>query len=108
MAFKLTQKPTFKLKVKIYTPNEKGTFDTSELDVIYKRPNLSDLDELRELPGKEAMQKVIAGWEDMVDEDGQEVGFNDDNLQALLMIPQALKAINEAFWQGLFKAAEKN
>ena len=108
MAFKLTQKPTFTVPVKVYMPNDKGTFDVSDFNVVFHRPNLEELDELREMKPRDAMTKTIVGWDNLVDEGNAQVGFNEDNLQALLVIPQALKAVNEAFWNSLFKAAEKN
>lgn len=109
MAFKLTQKPTFTARVKVDTPNDKGGFDRSEFTATFKRVNMDELDDLRNLPQRDVQRKVLVGWgNDLIDDAGQAVDYNDDTLAALLNIPPALAALTEAFWSSIFKAREKN
>lgn len=108
MAFKLTQKPTFVAKVTVDIPNSKGSFDRSEFKAEFLRPNMNELEELKKLPQKEVQERVLVNYEDLLDDDNAQVPFNEDNLEVLLLIPQALSGLTEAFWGSLFKAKEKN
>lgn len=108
MAFKLAQKPTFTARVKVETPNQKGGFDRSEFQVVFKRVNMDEVEEYRSMKAVDVLTKTITGWHDLIDDDNKEVDFNDDNLSALLQIPQALTALSESFWTCQFKAKEKN
>lgn len=111
MTFKITQKPTFISRVTVETPNQKGGFDRSHFNAEFKRCGMDEIEELKKLPQKEVMEKVLVGWTDLIDDDNQPVDFNEDNRRALLNIPNALTAmgsIDGAFWGSLFKAREKN
>ena len=108
MAFKITQKPTFISRVTVETPNQKGGFDKSPFNAEFRRCGMDEIEELRKLPQKEVLEKVLVGWSDLIDDDNQPVDFNEDNLRALLNIPPALLALGAAFWESLFKAREKN
>lgn len=108
MAFKITQKPTFISRVTVETPNLKGGFDKSTFNAEFKRCGMDEIEELKKIPQKEVLEKVLVGWTDLIDDDNQAVDFNDANLQSLLNISPALLALGEAFWTSLFKAREKN
>lgn len=108
MAFKLTKNPTFTVKVTVFTPNEKAGFDRSTLVVRYRRPGVDESIELQKLQPREAMEKVVVGWEEFLDDDNEPVPFNDSTLWAILSDAPALLAINDAFWTNVIKAREKN
>jgi hypothetical protein len=108
MAFKIAQKPTFVARIKVETPNQKGGFDRSEFLAEFKRVSQSEVDELRKEPQKEVLEKVLVGWSELLDDDNQALDFNEDNLQVLLNIPQALLALRDGFWESVYKAKEKN
>lgn len=108
MAFKITQKPTFTSRVKVETPNNKGGFDRSDFLVEFKRVGMDEIEELKKLPQKEVMEKVIVGWTELIDDHNNPVDFNEDNLLVLLNISPAIMALSDAFWTSLFKAREKN
>jgi hypothetical protein len=108
MAFKITQKPTFISRVTVETPNLKGGFDKSHFNVEFKRCGMDEIEELKKVPQKEVLEKVVVGWSELLDDDNAAVDFNETNLQALLNISPALIALGEAFWTSLFKAREKN
>ncbi|SNX59725.1 hypothetical protein SAMN06296273_1161 [Nitrosomonas ureae] len=108
MAFKITKKPTFTAQVDVYTPNEKCGHDHSKFKAIFLRTDVGELDELRKLPQQDLMRKKLSGWEDFLADDNQPVEFNDDNLEALIRIPEALHGLSIAFWNSVVKAREKN
>ena len=108
MAFKIAQKASYKVSVKVQTPNDNNGFDTSEFKAEFRRVGMQELDQLRELSQREVMEKVLVGFADLLDADNKELDFNELNLKALLDIPQAQLALTEAFWGSIFKAKEKN
>lgn len=108
MAFKLALKPTYKATVKVSLPNDRDGFDTHSFKAEFKRVDMDQLDDLQKKPQIDAIKEVIVGFSDLIDEDNNQVEFNEDNLEALLKIPQALAAVCEAFWGSIFKAKEKN
>lgn len=107
MAFKLVQNRTFKSKVTVNTPSLNGGFDISHFHVIFKNVNIPEIEELRKQGQADVLREVVAGWSDMVD-DGGDVPFSAENLEALMLVPQAFEAVATAFWTSLFKAKEKN
>lgn len=108
MAFKIAQKPTYKVKVKVETPNDNNGFDTSEFTAEFKRVGVAELEQLKDEPQIDVIKKVLVGFADLLDDANKPLDYNDLNVQALLDIPQALKALTEAFWSSIFKAKEKN
>ena len=108
MAFKLAQKPSYTVPVKVHTPNDKGTFDTSEFKVQFKRTTMEELNALKDIEQVDVLLGVIVGFSDLLDENDKPVDFNDINLSALLDIPQAQLALKQAFWESIFKAETKN
>jgi len=108
MAFKLAQKPAYTVTAKIFTPKDGDGFDESSLKVKFKRVNFDELDALRKKTQKEVVKEVLVDFSELLDETNQPVPFNEENLDELLSIPQALQGIAEAFWSSIFKAKEKN
>ncbi|RJF99013.1 hypothetical protein [Noviherbaspirillum saxi] len=108
MAFKLAQTPTYKQKIIVEIPNENGRKDKSDFMAEYLRVDMDDIEELKRLPQKEVLERVLVGWSSLLDETGNDVPFNPVNRVALLKIPQAFEALVEGFWTSIFKAKEKN
>jgi hypothetical protein len=108
MAFKLAKNPTFCANVDVLTPNDKCGHDKSSFVVSFHRKKTSELDRLRGMQQADVLREVVAGWKELVDENGQEVIFSNENLEALLEIPEAVYAMSMAFWQSIVKAKEKN
>lgn len=108
MAFKIAQKNTYKVKVKVQTPNDNNGFDTSDFTAEFKRVGMQELEQLKELAQREVIQKVLVGYADLLDEENKPVDYNELNVSVLLDIPQAQLALTEAFWSSIFKAKEKN
>lgn len=108
MAFRLTQKPTFVARVDVETPNSKGGFDTSHFFCEFKRINMEEHQQVLKEKPADFLPRLIVGFTELIGDDGQSVEFNEDNLRALLSIPNALIAIKNAFWEAVSKAKEKN
>lgn len=108
MAFRLTKTPHFSARVTVLTPTERATFSREAFTVKFRRTDVDESIELQKLTPREAMERVIVGWEEFLDEENQPVPFNDATRWALLSQPHALIAINDAFWNTLAKAREKN
>jgi hypothetical protein len=109
MAFKIVLSPTYKVKVIVETPNDKGTVDKSDFMAEFKRVDMKDLEELKAVEGQDnVLRQVLVGWSGLLDENNEDVPYNAANLDALLRIPPALHATVNAFWNSVFKAREKN
>lgn len=108
MAFRLAKNPVFSVKVEVMTPNERAGFDRSTLVVKYRRPGVDESLELQKLTPREAMEKVVCGWDEFFEDDNRPVEFGEDTLWALLSDPAALLAINDAFWSTCVKSRQKN
>ncbi|MFC7518692.1 hypothetical protein ACFQUU_27145 [Herbaspirillum sp. GCM10030257] len=108
MAFKLALKPTYKTKIVVEIPNDAGRKDKSDFMAEFTRVDMDEIQELKTLPQKEVLERVLVGWSALVDETGHDVPFNAANRDALLKIPQAFEALVEGFWTSIFKAREKN
>ncbi|MBY0474218.1 MAG: phage tail assembly chaperone [Nitrosomonas sp.] len=108
MAFKITKKPTFSAQVEVYTPNDKRGHDYSTFDAVFNRTSTDELDELRKLPQKDVMRRKLVGWEGFNDDQNQPVEYNQENLEILISVPEALHGLTLAYWNSLVKAREKN
>lgn len=108
MAFKITQRPTFKALVEVYTPNDKCGHDLSKFTAVFKRIDTDELDKLRKLPAKDVMRAVLVGWEDFNDQDNNPVPYNEEMLEVLIKVPEALVGLGVAFWNNIIKAREGN
>lgn len=108
MAFKITRKPTYKTEIKVEMPNGKGKRDVEKFMAEFKFLGIEKLDELKEKPHREVMSEVLVGWEDMVDDNGDPVEFNDLHKKALFDIPQAFDALVAGFWNSIFGAKKGN
>jgi len=106
--FKITLTPTYRVKVIVETPNMNGKMDKSDFMAEFKRCDLSQIDELRNIAQRDVVREVLTGWEGLIDEDGHAVPFNPATLEAVLSIPQAMIALIEAFWESVHKAKQKN
>lgn len=108
MAFKKSKKPSYKTKIIVNTPNDKGGYDKSDFMAEFKFVDMDEIAELRELQQKDVLERVLVGWSDFLDENNQPVPFNEAELHVMLSIPQAFAALSQGFWGSIFKAREKN
>lgn len=108
MAFRLTQKPTFKARVTVTLPNLKGGFDTSQFMGEFKRCTTDEILEYEKDRALSFLPKVLVGWSEMIGDADELVPYNDENLHTLLQISNALIGVRDAFWDAVRKAPEKN
>lgn len=108
MAFKIALKPTFKARIEVLTPNQKGGHDKSTFMAEFLRTDMEELEEIQSIPQAEVMRRKLVGWSDLIDDEDNPVDFNQENLNALLKIPEAVTALRNAFWTSIFKGREKN
>lgn len=103
MAFKRAQNPTFKVKVTVPVPNDKGGHDKNTFEAVFKRTTTKELAELRErnLTDFELVMDRMTDWK-LVDEDTkQEVPFSTEELEALLQVQPTPKYTAMAFWENV-------
>lgn len=101
MAFRLSQKPTFKVRVTVPVPNDKGGHDNNTFVAVFKRTPHSELIEIteRHTPDAEIVRDRMVDWELTDAETNQAVPFSTENLDALLEIQPAPKYIAKAFYE---------
>lgn len=108
MAFKLAKSPTFRATVTIETHDEKGRVSKETVTATYRRLNEDQLAELEGKRNADVCRDVLLGVDGMLDEEGQPVPYEGDNIEALLSIPPATFALSAAFWQASRVGRAKN
>ena len=108
MSFKIARKPTYKHEIAVSMPTEKGKRETEKFMAEFKHVGRERLDELRAIPHREVLNEVLVGWTGLIDEDGQEVPFNELNKNIVFDIPQAFEALALGFWASIFGAKKGN
>lgn len=108
MTFKIALNPTFKARIEVLTANQKGGHDKSTFMAEFKRSTMTELEELQEKKQQEVMLSRLVGWSDLTDGDDKPVLFNDENLAALVEMPEAVSALAQAFWKSVVIAKTKN
>lgn len=103
MAFKISQNPTFKVKVVVPVPNGRGGHDKNDFMAVFKRTSTAELTALREqgLTDAELVMDRMVDW-DLKDADtGEAVPFSTEMLEALLQIQPTPKYTALAFWENV-------
>lgn len=108
MAFKLAKSPTFRGNVTIETIDDKGRTSKETVVATYRRKNEDELSELEGKKNADVCRDVLVNVEGMVDDDGQPVAYEGDNVEALLMIPPATFALAAYYWQASRAGRTKN
>lgn len=104
MTFKMAQKPTFKVKVTVPVPNDRGGVDKNTFVAVFKRTSTDELTELgeRRLNDADLVRDRIVDWE-LVDADSnQPIPFTAENLEALLQIQPTPKFTALAFYENAY------
>jgi hypothetical protein len=108
MAFKLARSPSYNTKVVVVMPGENGQNETSDFVVTFKRYDTKALEALRNDNQYDVVRGAITNFTNLLDDKGAPVEFNEQNLDVLLAIPQAIKALAETFWETQYSAKTKN
>lgn len=100
-SFKKAAEPTFRTKVEIPVPNNRGGHDKNSFMAVFKRTSHEELSALSEQGMKDAdlVRDRLVGW-DMKDADtNEDVPFTPETLEAVLSIQPSPKYIVLAFYQ---------
>ena len=123
MAFVLKQSATYTWPVTLVLPvdggrREKHTFDgefrrlpQTRINEIIRLARLQERGEIspdEELKDVEAVKEILAGWSNVVDDDGQEVPFSEAALCQLAEIPTVAGQIVRTWFDSLEVAKRKN
>lgn len=101
MAFRLTQKPTFKVEVVVPVPNDQGGHDKNKFVAVFKR---TTTDEARaffeaQITNEDLVRNRMVDWELTDAETNEAVPFTRENLEALLQIAPSPRFIAEKFFE---------
>ena len=111
MAFVRKKNKTFKWPVVVREPSETdaGVFEESEFISIFKRLKVSEYqkaaDEKTEF---EMMKMMLVGWEQMKEENGEDIPFNNQNLKDMMEDSYWLKAVSNSYTASLIDEKVKN
>lgn len=123
MAFVLKQSATYTWPVTLILPvnggrREKHTFDAefrrlpqTRINEIVKLAQLQEQGKLpddEELRDQDAAKEILAGWKNVVDDDGEDIPFSDSRLAELLEIPTVAGQIVRTWFESLEVAKKKN
>ncbi len=93
------EKVKFKCKFKRIKQTEvekyQQKFTTTDLKVMFEA-------------ARECAKKVVVGWTDVMDEEGNQIEYNEANLNELLEIPTLAIAVSTAYINSLTEAKRKN
>lgn len=113
MAFKLKLSNTYTVDIALEIPavgkTERKTF-TIEFN-RYTKDQLKEISErlgAGELTDEQWLAEVAVGWKGIVDEDGEDVPFEEKGIAAVCQIPQVPKALAAKFFESLQPVFAKN
>ena len=83
MAFVRKKTKVFPWPVEVSQPSETkiGEVDTTSFIGKFKRLSRTELDEFESATEFDALKKVLVGWDEMSEEDGTPIEFNDKTLK---------------------------
>jgi len=112
--FKIAATPTFKCKVKVDFPGDNGSIASKVFTAIFKRQSQAEIDEqqagIREgkIKDSDVVDTVLAGWEDVADENGTPLEFNDANKALLMDLHPVRPTTVTAYFNAISGAKVKN
>jgi len=78
-----------------------------EVEEFQKKFSVTDLNLLFEA-SRECAHQVVVGWKDVLDEEGNNIEFNHENLDQLLEIPTLAIAVSTTYITSLTESKSKN
>ena len=111
MAFVRKKNKTFKWPVVVREPSETdaGVYEENEFIAIFKRLKVSEYQDAAENKTEfEMLKMMLVGWEDMKEEDGQDIPFTDVNIKDLMEDADWIKAVSSAYTESLIGEKVKN
>ena len=111
MPFVRKKNKTFKWPVVVREPseNDAGVFEENEFIAVFKRLKVSEYTKASESKTEfEMLKMMLVGWEEMKEEDGQEMPFNHQNLKDMMEDAFWLKAVSSSYTASLIDEKVKN
>ena len=111
MPFVRKKNKTFKWPVIVREPseNDAGVFEESEFIAIFKRLKLSEYKKAADNKTEfELLKMMLVGWENMKEEDGKDIPFNNQNLKDMMEDSYWLKAVSASYTESLIEDKVKN
>ena len=111
MTFVRKKNKTFKWPVVVREPSETdaGVFEESEVIAVFKRLKVSEYQKAaNENTEFEMMKMMLVGWENMKEEDGEDILFTNQNLKDMMEDSDWLKAVSNAYTASLIDEKVKN
>ena len=111
MTFVRKKNKTFKWPVVVREPSETnaGVYEENEFIATFKRLKVSEYQKaLEDKTEFEMLKMMLFGWENMKEEDGQDIAFNDKNIKDLMDDADWIKAITSAYTDSLLGEKVKN
>jgi hypothetical protein len=108
MAFVRKKSSTFKWPVTVDFPVDGGHFETESFDAIFKRIGRSEFAKLVDKGDADLIDRVLAGWEGIKDEDGKDIPYTKAALKDMLDDPYFARGIIKSYLESLEGAKAKN
>lgn len=122
MAFVIQQNPTYRWPLSISLPVDDGQREKSTFTGVFRRLRQSRIEEISkqarsaqysredesELPSdREIVKEIMAGWDDVLDDQQEKVPFTDSTLSQMLEIPTVSGQIIAQWFESLEPAKKK-
>ena len=111
MTFVRKKNKTFKWPVVVREPSETdaGVYEENEFIAIFKRLKVSEYQKAAENKTEfEMLKMMLVGWENMKEEDGQDIAFSNQNLKEMMEDAYWLRAVSDSYTKSLIDEKVKN
>lgn len=111
MTFVRKKNKTFKWPVLVREPSETdaGLYEENEFIAVFKRLKVSEYQNAADNKSEfEMLKMMLVGWENMKEEDGQDIPFNNQNLKDMMEDAYWLRAVSDAYTKSLMDEKVKN
>lgn len=113
---KLATKSTYKRNIHVEIPLDMGKTEKQSFVMEFRRLSVSETKDLiaeaqdRNVTDEEMIKRYAVSWSGLAGEDGEEIAFNNANLEMVMDVSYMRKAIMQAFVEDVFgkEAARKN
>jgi len=94
--------------VKVQIPQAGGRTITQTFHADFRLKTQDEIEQLTQLGDRGFLQEVVAGWEGVADEAGEALPFSEANLDLLVAIPYAKRALMAAYFEFVAGIRAKN
>lgn len=112
--FVIATSETYPTIVRVPLIDAKGNTKTHTFKAFWKRLPQDEIDRLNErlqkgdISDQQVIDEYMTGWDDVKDNGGQPVEFNETNLAALLLIHPTRSCLAKSFADSIYGAVGKN